>query len=872
MFRLLTLPPTSWFYLPYYLGFWVFVTATVTSYGLGPLIWKNLAGGNTGWRFRGWGLLGGLVLGGGLTALAYAIAVQTIEPIVPDASIIVSGKKVFDAVMPIAIGATFVGTQLGIGLNVLARARLRREVKQRLSNRGRSLNTFSLSLWQYPSLVWTVLATLLWFVWFRFIFREPSNLWPYDDGLPYAPSQVEVLPGIVWVGAAIGVLVAILWQGAWQRPLLPTTATARQNLLPRLIGVGLGALVGGLLWWALYSAFVLAWIADVFTFTGLDKTQWVMGYWVLHGVVLGVTTGPLLGLVLQTQRGGRSPKILIGAAWGAIVLVGYRMFADAVFFSYYQSSPVPLALRWAIAITLMSGLLGCVGWLWYRQRSPLWLGCLGLGLAVLLGFGLSLGLLSSPFLRPSIDLWLSPALADDLIPRNRGAWIEFFPRLLPHLPRPLMWGLVSGAVIAALGTALPLRQAPPARENIPSLRERIVAGGRSLLHLWLHHPRMWRWLAVWSGGWLVALLAAGGWQDSLALLWPQPLPLYPGSLAETVWLALLGIFEVLAIATLFGAAVGLGWQHTRQQRLFEDMHPNPTAQSFGLGVGATALCGGWFGLGWVSLFLMGSLLRWFSLLEHPGIAWVAIVLYLPLHALLLGWATTLLGHAFGLTDTSDCIHILWKSAAFMAIAGLVWGLLAQQSTLHYTWMQESTFNTVAVKWRASQEEISVLLGLTVRGGLIGAAVGWLGYSWSRGLSQTPASNPAVSTTRPRPRSTPRPEPLSATLEIPPSTPPPTNQQSLPTDPLTLARQGDPTAIARLLNRQLQSRGIRARVLRQNAHLQIVLESNQPIPQANLTRFIQTGLMRLAPQGIEQVRLIGRQRDRNIVWQTQFPLS
>lgn len=232
------------------------------------------------------------------------IAVQTIEPIVPDASIIVSGKKVFDVVMPIAIGATVVGAQLAIGLNVMARAHLRREMGQRLSARGRLLNAVSLSLWQYPSLVWTVLATLLWFVWFRFIFREPSNLWLYDDGLPYAPSQVEAPPGIVWAGEAMGVLVAILWQGVWQRPLLPTTATARQNLLPRLIGVGLGALVGGLLWWALYSAFVLAWIADVFTFTGLDKTQWVMGYWVLHGVVLGVTTGPLLGLVLQTQPGG----------------------------------------------------------------------------------------------------------------------------------------------------------------------------------------------------------------------------------------------------------------------------------------------------------------------------------------------------------------------------------------------------------------------------------------------------------------------------------------------------------------------------------------------------------------------------------------
>ena len=69
MVHLLTLPPTSWFYLPYYLGFGVFVTAIVAGYGLGPLIWLNLAGGNTGRRFRDWGMLGGFVVGGGLTTL-----------------------------------------------------------------------------------------------------------------------------------------------------------------------------------------------------------------------------------------------------------------------------------------------------------------------------------------------------------------------------------------------------------------------------------------------------------------------------------------------------------------------------------------------------------------------------------------------------------------------------------------------------------------------------------------------------------------------------------------------------------------------------------------------------------------------------------
>ncbi len=100
----------------------------------------------------------------------------------------------------------------------------------------------------------------------------------------------------------------------------------------------------------------------------------------------------------------------------------------------------------------------------------------------------------------------------------------------------------------------------------------------------------------------------------------------------------------------------------------------------------------------------------------------------------------------------------------------------------------------------------------------------------------------------------------------PSTPTPT-QPSLK----ELARKGNPKAIAALVNRSLQPKGITVKVALDQRCLQVMLISAQ-VPAIELVRIIHDGLSRLGVESIEQVKIYGKQVDEDIPdWHQEFEL-
>jgi hypothetical protein len=76
--------------------------------------------------------------------------------------------------------------------------------------------------------------------------------------------------------------------------------------------------------------------------------------------------------------------------------------------------------------------------------------------------------------------------------------------------------------------------------------------------------------------------------------------------------------------------------------------------------------------------------------------------------------------------------------------------------------------------------------------------------------------------------------------------------------LELARQGDPHAIATLMNRSLQPRGMTATVERQGDRLLVALEAEQVPNRQVLTTFVQNGIQNLRPQAIHSVEISAHQ--------------
>lgn len=90
--------------------------------------------------------------------------------------------------------------------------------------------------------------------------------------------------------------------------------------------------------------------------------------------------------------------------------------------------------------------------------------------------------------------------------------------------------------------------------------------------------------------------------------------------------------------------------------------------------------------------------------------------------------------------------------------------------------------------------------------------------------------------------------------------------------LELAKQGDVKAIAFLLNRQLQPKGITATVSRQDSCLYVMLEAAQVPNQKVLAEWIHKSIIRLGVASLEQINIYGRQTGVKIpAWNQEFEL-
>jgi hypothetical protein len=91
--------------------------------------------------------------------------------------------------------------------------------------------------------------------------------------------------------------------------------------------------------------------------------------------------------------------------------------------------------------------------------------------------------------------------------------------------------------------------------------------------------------------------------------------------------------------------------------------------------------------------------------------------------------------------------------------------------------------------------------------------------------------------------------------------------------LELAKQGNVEAIASLMNRQLQSKGITAKVALKNACLQVMLESPEVPDQQALVTFVCKGITGLGVASIERVKIYGRQAGEDFpAWNQEFELA
>ncbi|UBF24584.1 hypothetical protein K9N68_23275 [Kovacikia minuta CCNUW1] len=91
--------------------------------------------------------------------------------------------------------------------------------------------------------------------------------------------------------------------------------------------------------------------------------------------------------------------------------------------------------------------------------------------------------------------------------------------------------------------------------------------------------------------------------------------------------------------------------------------------------------------------------------------------------------------------------------------------------------------------------------------------------------------------------------------------------------LELAKQGDPNAIATLMNRSLQAKGITTKAFLKDRCLSLFLESDQAPDQQILSTLVYKGLVSLGITAIQTVKLYGRKKDSDFPdWQQEFILD
>lgn len=96
-----------------------------------------------------------------------------------------------------------------------------------------------------------------------------------------------------------------------------------------------------------------------------------------------------------------------------------------------------------------------------------------------------------------------------------------------------------------------------------------------------------------------------------------------------------------------------------------------------------------------------------------------------------------------------------------------------------------------------------------------------------------------------------------------------------TDPnmLKLAKQGNPKAIAAMINRSLRAKHIVAKVNRKEDHLQVLVESAQVPDRKAIVSFIHQGLTKLGVETIKTVQVYGRQQGQDSpAWNQSFALK
>lgn len=91
--------------------------------------------------------------------------------------------------------------------------------------------------------------------------------------------------------------------------------------------------------------------------------------------------------------------------------------------------------------------------------------------------------------------------------------------------------------------------------------------------------------------------------------------------------------------------------------------------------------------------------------------------------------------------------------------------------------------------------------------------------------------------------------------------------------LQLAKQGNPEAIAGLMNRGLVSQGIRATVELVGDRLRVVLVSERLPNQAAAVDYVRRGLLALGMSGISRVEVCGQQANQGVpVWREEFAIA
>jgi hypothetical protein len=85
-----------------------------------------------------------------------------------------------------------------------------------------------------------------------------------------------------------------------------------------------------------------------------------------------------------------------------------------------------------------------------------------------------------------------------------------------------------------------------------------------------------------------------------------------------------------------------------------------------------------------------------------------------------------------------------------------------------------------------------------------------------------------------------------------------NQQNL----LELAKQGNARAIAALINRSLQLKGITAKVNLKDSCLQILVESDEPQDQGPITQFLVRGIKKLNIESVDSLKIFGKQKGQD----------